>query len=172
MEHYKLIIIAAVSVDGVIGIDNEIPWRIPEDFRHFRNTTIGCMLLVGYNTFKTLPKVAFEGREYIVLNKENPIEDLVDIYQFRNLDMIFSVLDTPNTDVEKVFVAGGAMIYDSLIEYCDEAIITWVNKTYPNGNKRFPIDKLFANFEVHKDQDWQTSKSGLQYKITYYGRKL
>jgi dihydrofolate reductase len=173
MEHCKLIIIAAVSVDGVIGIDNEIPWRIPEDFKHFRNTTMGHMLLVGYNTYKTLPPKAFEGREYIVLNADQPIEDLVDIYQFRNLDMIFSLLNNPNNGVDKIFVAGGAMVYDTLIDYCDEAIITWVNLNLPNGNKRFPIDKLFTNFVAYDNwncasDEWQKSKNNILYKITHY----
>jgi len=174
----KLIIIAAVSVDGVIGIDNEIPWRIPEDFKHFRNTTMDNMLLVGYNTFKTLPPKAFEGREYIVLNADQPIEDLVGIYQFRELDTIFNLLKNPNIDFNKLFIAGGAMVYDSMIDYCDECIITWVNNLYPKGNKRFPIDKLFANFVPYDnwnwqntDDNWQKSSTGMLYKVTYY-RKL
>lgn len=37
MKDTKLIIIVAVSIDGVIGIDNNIPWKIPKDFKHFRN---------------------------------------------------------------------------------------------------------------------------------------
>ena len=89
MTNCKFILIAAVSVDGVIGIDNEIPWRIPEDFKHFRNTTMGNMLLVGYNTYKTLPAKAFEGREYMVVTGGNPIEDVSpDIYHFSELDTI------------------------------------------------------------------------------------
>jgi len=172
MKNCKFIIIAAVSVDGIIGIDNEIPWRIPEDFKHFRNTTMGNMLLIGYNTYKMLPAKAFEGREYIVLTGGNPIEDISPfIYHFKDLDMIFSVLDSHNLDFDKIFVAGGEMIYNSLIDYCDEAIITWVNLNIPNGNKRFPIVNLFANFEVYSDQNWQTSKTGTQYKITFYKRK-
>lgn len=169
MKNCKFILIAAVSVDGVIGIDNEIPWRIPEDFKHFRNTTMGNMLLVGYNTYKTLPAKAFEGRYYMVVTGGNPIEDVSpDIYHFRELDTILHLLNDEKTDIEKVFVAGGAMVYDTMIDHCDECIITWVNKSYPNGNKRFPIDKLFANFEVYSDQDWQTSKIGMLYKVTYY----
>jgi dihydrofolate reductase len=167
----KLIIIAAVSVDGVIGIDNEIPWRIPEDFKHFRNTTMGNMLLVGYNTFKTLPPKAFEGREYIVLNSNDPIEDLVGVYQFRELSTVFYLIEDDKTKFDKIFVAGGAMVYDTLIDHCDECIITWVNKEIPNGNKRFPIVKLFTNFEVYSDQDWQMSKTGLEYRIVFYKRK-
>jgi len=169
MERLKYIIIAAVSVDGVIGVDENIPWRISEDFQHFRRTTMGNMLLVGYNTFLTLPPKAFEGREYMVLCGDNPVKEHGNnIYMFRDLDTIFDLLNDQKTDLEKIFVAGGAMVYDSLIDYCDEAIITWVNKTIPNGHKRFPIDKLFANFEVYSDQDWQTSASGLQYRVTYY----
>ena len=68
---------------------------------------MGQMLLVGYNTYKLLPAKAFEGREYIVLTGGNPVEDVSpDIYHFKDLDMAFSVLDNPNCDVEKVFVAG------------------------------------------------------------------
>jgi dihydrofolate reductase len=172
MKHCKLTIIAAVSVDGVIGIDNEIPWRIPEDFQHFRKTTMGHMLLVGYNTFKTLPPKAFEGREYIVLNNSVPITDLgCDIYQFRDLDMILPQLNNINCDVHEVFVAGGAMIYDTLLDYCDECIITWVNINIPNGNKRFPIDRLFANFVAYEENGWHLSKTNFLYKITHYRKQ-
>ena len=167
----KLILIAAVSVDGVIGIDENIPWRIPEDFKHFRETTMGNMLLVGATTFKTLPPKAHEGREFIILNSGERIEtEQHGYYQFSKLDVVLDLIHHPNVLLDKVFVIGGASIYDLLIDYCDDAIITWVNKTYPKGNKRFPIDKLFATFDEYSDQDWQKSKSGLSYKVTYYQR--
>ena len=170
MENCKLIIIAAVSIDGVIGIDDQMPWRIPEDFKHFRETTMGNMLLVGYTTYKTLPPKAFEGREYMVLNGSHPIENTPNIYQFRSFEMISHVLNSDSNNVEKIFIAGGAKIYDLFIDHCDEAIITWVNKKYPEGNKLFPIEKLLLNFGVEADQEWQTSKTGLEYKITKYKR--
>lgn len=63
------------------------------------------------------------------------------------------------------------MVYESLIDYCDEAIITWVNKEIPNGNKKFPITNLFTNFEIIlEDQDWQMSKTGTEYRIVHYKR--
>jgi dihydrofolate reductase len=133
------------------------------------------MLLVGYSTYKTLPPKAFEGREYIVLNGSHPIIETAGIYQFRSLDMILPQLDNVNCDVDKLFVAGGAMVYDTLIDYCDECIITWVNELYPNGNKRFPIDKLFANFVGYDNwngasEEWQKSKNNFLYKICHYRR--
>lgn len=165
----KLICIAAVSVDGVIGIGDQIPWHIPEDFKHFRKTTIGNSLIIGRNTYLGLPKKALEDRNYLVLNGGEHIENLLDNnFQFSGLDTIMSLINNENIDLEQVFVAGGASIYQLLIDSCDEAIITWVNKSFPNGDKMFPIDKLFTNFEAIEEQEWQRSISGLLYKITRY----
>jgi len=129
----KLIIISAVSVDGVIGIGEKIPWRISEDFKHFRETTMGNMLMVGLNTFKNLPSMALEGREFIILNRDEPfdvIKRTVKTFQFRELDTVLELLNNGMNDFNQVFIIGGASIYNLLIDYCDEAIITWVNKTY------------------------------------------
>jgi len=170
----KVIIISAVSIDGVIGIDEKIPWKISEDFKHFRETTMGNLVIMGYNTFKTLPAKALEGREYMVLNGDNPfpITSNKNVYRFRELSTVLHLIGSGKNVFDKVFVAGGAMVYDTFMEYCDEAIITWVNKTYPEGNKRFPIDKLFNNFTATGETVWMKSKAGLIFKHTYYKREL
>lgn len=170
----KVIIISAVSIDGVIGVDENIPWRIPEDFKHFRKTTMDNLLIMGYNTFETLPAKALEGREYVVLQGDHPFPEKPDgdVYRFRELSTVLELIARGKNSFDKVFVAGGAMVYESLIEYCDEAIITWVNKTYPEGNKRFPIDELFTNFEEDNNPDWERSSTEILYKVMHYKRKL
>jgi len=174
MVNMKLIIIVAVSVDGVIGIDDKIPWRIPEDFKHFRETTMGNMLLVGATTFKTLPPKAHEGREFIILNSGDfiSIDKNKGYYQFKKLETVLELLDNGRNDFNKVYIIGGASIYEALIDYSDEVIITWVNKTYPEGNKRFPITKLFTNFVAVDDDDtgWLESKNNYEYRIRRYIR--
>ncbi len=170
----KLIIIAAVSSDGVIGIDDNIPWRIPEDFKHFRDTTMGNVLLVGATTFQTLPQKAHEGREFIVLNSGERFElPEAKYYQFSDFDVVLDLLHHPNVSLDKVYVIGGSSIYHLMIDYCDEAIITWVNTKFDDlkGAVMFPIDKLFTNFDPYAEQEWQKSTSGLEYKITKYQRK-
>jgi dihydrofolate reductase len=168
----KIIAIAAVAVDGTIGIDNNIPWRIPEDFKHFRETTMGSCLIVGRITYETLPEKAFEGRVYLVLSNGKLIEDgRKDVYWFSDVENLMSYLKTH--DIEKVFVAGGASIYDLMIDYCDEAIITWVDKTFTDGNKKFPVLKLAKDFEmISIDPLWTTSKTGFDYRIAYYKNNI
>lgn len=176
MKNYKLIAISAVSVDGVIGIDGEIPWHISEDFKHFRNMTMGHALIIGINTYLTLPEKAFEGREYFVLDKDGVVAiKRSNVATFETIDQLLQHIDKKfanSAPIENennlVFVAGGAMVYNSLIDYCDEAVITWVNKFYLNGNKFFPIEKLFANFASTDDGDWLTSKSEILYKVVKY----
>jgi dihydrofolate reductase len=162
----KLIAIAAVSLDGVIGIGEKIPWRISEDFKHFRNTTMGHTLIMGYNTFKTLPKKALEGRVYVVLTKNNYAEDNENILYADSIEL--AVMKAKAINNGKVFIAGGAITYDSLLEYCDEAIITWVNKSYPEGDKKFPVDVILTDFNYVSETDWIMSKEGISYKITNY----
>jgi len=169
----KLIIIAAVSVDGVIGIGDNIPWRIPEDFLHYREVTMGNVLLVGVTTFQTLPLKAHEGREFMILNNGErlPLPG-IQYTQFSTLHTALHLLQNPKNNFDKTYVIGGASVYDALIDHCDEAIITWVNKTYPEGDKKFPIDNLFTNFTVTGETVWMESKTGYVFKHTNYRRKL
>ena len=167
MTKPKLIAIAAVALDGTIGIDDKIPWRIPEDFKHFRETTMGNLLIVGNITYHTLPDKAFEGREYIVLNHNRFKTDRPKVYQFSDIDMVLMLLN--NLHFDKVFIAGGASIYNAMIDYCDEAIITVVNSPFLNGNKKFPIEKLVSDFEIltgnewvdNNCEEWLISKTGM-----------
>lgn len=172
MKNTRFIAIAAVSTNGVIGIDNEIPWRIPEDFKHFRETTMGHVLLVGYNTYLTLPLRAFEGRKYIVLNDAMSAEQEFsdNIFQFKYLKDAIKFIADDRFEHNKIFVAGGAMIYHTMINYCDEAIITWVNKNIQNGDKFFPIGEIFTNFTAIDDSGLIMSKTGIEFKIRKYIR--
>jgi len=168
----KLICIAGVAVDGVIGVGDDIPWHIPEDFKHFRVTTMGNILLVGATTFLTLPPKAHEGREFIILNSGERFDlNKNKYYQFSDLGSVMDLISGDDFEPEKVYVIGGASIYDAMIDYCDECVITWVNKTYPEGDKKFPIDKLFTNFVEPQNNYWEKSVSGLEYTVLTYIRK-
>ena len=167
LSNMKLIAIAAVSMDGVIGIGEKIPWHIPEDFKHFRETTMGHTLIMGYNTFKTLPPKALEGRRYIVLSKNHTNEhESENIVFVDNIDKAMDLLNELN--LETVFVAGGSMVYEALLGYCDEAIITWVHETYSDGDKKFPTHILFNDFQYVDETPWMKSKKNTLYKITKY----
>jgi dihydrofolate reductase len=170
------VIISAVSINGVIGIGNEIPWYVPEDFKHYKETTIGHPVIVGLNTFRTLPEKALEGRDYLVLCGEGNLfeNEKNNVHLFETMDdlMNYIKIDLIHYD-DNIYVAGGAMIYDLFIDLCDECIITFINTTIKfeqNTVKFFPVKKLIKLFEPcnYDSTDWQTSKSKLEFRIQKY----
>lgn len=167
----KLIIIAAVAVDGTIGIGDEIPWYIPEDFKHYKETTMGHTLIVGSSTMQSLPKAAHKGRKFLILSRnDHPNFDENQYKFFKSKDQLKEYLDS-NNELDTVYIIGGAMVYKQLLKECDEAIITWVNEKYENSDKLFPIQELFANFTPDGNYDWVTSEiTGTQYCIRRYIR--
>jgi len=180
----KIIALAAVSLDGVIAINGEIPWHIKEDMKHYKSLTTENYQIMGYKTYLTMPEVAFKNRTTMVItNKElandnergvgytcgMKIKRLVEMLRYQ-----VSLITSQNA-----YIVGGQTIYDQMIDDCDEAIITWVNKTFEsqilfteNNIKYFPINKLYEDFEEVETTDWLKSESegGTLYKIVRYAR--
>lgn len=167
----KLIIISAVNPDGIIGINNTIPWHIPEDFKHYKDTTMSHTVIVGYNTYKSLPKEAFIGRTYLVLGGIKRKQD--NVHFFQDLISLTDYIKLHYLHIdETIYIAGGERIYNLFIEDCQECIITWIDKEYKLDNaKLFPLNDLNKFFEEVNSTGWFKSKNDIKYKIAKYVRR-
>jgi dihydrofolate reductase len=172
MRKYKLSIIAAVSLDGIIGVGNNIPWYIPEDLNHYKSVTTGNHIIISSKTYDLLPEVAKKNREYYVLSR-NLNSDKYYPNQFTSVNELLEYFDS-NEDFngKTIYIAGGSQIYEQLIDHCNEAIISWVDILIKEGDKFFPIDKLFHDFQIIDDCSWIKSSQGLNYKHTTYERTI
>jgi len=130
----KIIIIAAVAQNNVIGNKGGIPWHIKEDFAFFQRTTMGYACIMGDRTYDSLPaKVRpLPGRENIILTRN-------DSYQAPGATILHSWQDMLSTikDREKVFLCGGATVYSLGLACADELYITHVQKSF-EGDTFFP----------------------------------
>lgn len=174
----RLIIISAVSSNGVIGVGSEIPWHVPEDFKHFKETTMGHPVVVGLNTFKTLPEKALLGRTYLVLSGNEDISENLryNVHFFENMSSLLDYIKLNYSHLdEEVYIAGGQSIYDQFIDNCDECIITWIDKVIPYSSlddvKIFPTIPLVMKYVCTFTSSWSTSIKGLNYKIYKYTNK-
>jgi|TARA_B100000959_G_scaffold208628_1_gene219115 dihydrofolate reductase len=121
--------IAAMSENRVIGRGKEIPWHIPEDFKWFKETTMGHVLVMGRLTFESIGKV-LPGRETMVLTRgefNHP-----DVTVIRSLDEV-----TPKLEGRTAFIAGGAQIYEQALPHCSDLFLTLV-KCEVEGDVFFP----------------------------------
>ena len=80
----EIIVIVAVAQNGIIGRNNDIPWRIKEDFQHFKDATLGFPCIMGDKTYDSLPVKPLPGRENVVctFDKNYPPQSTTIFYYF------------------------------------------------------------------------------------------
>jgi dihydrofolate reductase len=127
-----LVLIVAVSRNGVIGKDGELPWHIPEDLKHFRKNTLGHAIIMGRKTWdsigRPLPK-----RRNIVVSRQRDLE-LVGADVVHSLD---EALALARTDDPEPRIIGGAMLYREAFPRATRLILTEVQRDV-DGDTYFP----------------------------------
>lgn len=111
-------IIAAVSINGVIGVDNKLPFNYPEDMKHFRKTTADSVVIMGRNTFESIGKPLPKRRNIVISKTMNPTEGL-EIFSSVKLAIEACASETRN-----IWFIGGASIYEEGMLYADEIVLT------------------------------------------------
>jgi dihydrofolate reductase len=133
----EIVIIAALAEDSrVIGRDRDLPWHIPEDLQHFKDLTTGHPLLMGRRTFESIVH-QFGGplpdRRMVVLTTQGRLEDYPEVEAYAALDAALEAL----ADAERVFIGGGATIYEQFLPRADRLELTLIEGTY-EGDTYFP----------------------------------
>ncbi len=127
-----MVLIAAVAQNGVIGDAGTIPWHLPDDFAHFKQTTLGHTLVMGRATYESIGR-PLPGRTTIVLTRDPAwtADGVVVAASFD--DALALAADLPGD----VYVAGGAAIYALALPHADEQILTEVRLS-PAGDTFYP----------------------------------
>ena len=130
--------IVAVTNDYAIGKNNDLLFHLPTDLKYFKEKTLNKIVIMGEKTYHSLPKRPLPNRINIVLS-DNPQFNDSNIIIVRNLSDLFAELKKFNSD--DIFVCGGASIYNLLMDYCDFAYVTKINKIVPAS-----LTCIFAHF--------------------------
>lgn len=127
-------IVVAAAENDVIGLDNELPWQLPDDLKFFKKMTLGMPVIMGRNTWLSLGR-ALPNRLNIVISSS--LQDLPEgVLQFSSLDAAISSLKKDELDC--ICIIGGGQIYKSAIDITDVVYITRVHTTVENGTAFFP----------------------------------
>jgi dihydrofolate reductase len=124
--------VAAVAENGVIGLAGKIPWHLPEDFAHFKETTSGHILILGRTTHEGIGK-ALPNRTTIVLTRDLDWHG-EGVYVAPTLPDALTLADTMEGDV---MIGGGGVVYDAALPYADVQIISEVHAS-PDGDTHYP----------------------------------
>lgn len=153
----KIIAIAAVSDNGIIGVNGGLPWApIPEDMKRFRKLTTGHAVIMGRRTWESLPVKPLYGRKNIVVSA-NPdyissqiIEESWDAFSLEE------AIEYASKKHDLAFIIGGERLYREAFPICDEVYLTRVHQviktTEDDVVARFPDGELF---------DWKFDFEGM-----------
>jgi dihydrofolate reductase len=124
-------IIAAMDQNRVIGLNNHLPWRLPNDLRRFKALTMGKPVIMGRKTHESIGK-ALPGRRNIVLSSHSN-------YQSPGCETALSFAQALEKagDAEEVMVIGGAAVYEAALPQANRLYITLIEEEYV-GDTWFP----------------------------------
>lgn len=160
----KLAIIAAMSRNRTIGINNTLPWRISADLKRFKSLTMGHHLIMGRKTFDSIGK-PLPGRTTVVVTRDGTLT-------IEGCIMAYSLDDAINACVgdDEVFIVGGAEIYTLAMPLVDMIYLTEIRQDV-DGDAHFPeFDKKIWQ-ELAREQCSQETPQALEYDFVTYGRK-
>jgi dihydrofolate reductase len=165
MNKQRLALIAAVARNGAIGRDNDLLFREPADQRHFRESTLGCPVVMGRKTWDSLPARfrPLPGRRNLVLSRDATLKaDGAEVVS--SLDEALA----RTADAPRVCVIGGAQLYALALPRADELVLTEIDADLP-GDVFFPAwDR--AQF-VESSRHGAVSTGGLRYAFVNYQRR-
>ena len=152
-------VIWAQSTSGVIGRDNGIPWRLPEDQARFKELTMGQTVVMGRLTWESLPAAVrpLPGRRNVVISRDPE-------YRADGADVV-----TELPAERDIWVIGGAQLYALALPLADRCEITEVDIDLPRDDDDATAPVLDESW-VGTEGDWLTSDSGLRYRFSSYLR--
>ena len=126
----SITIIVAIAKNNAIGKDNKLLWKISDDLKRFKKYTTNNSIIMGRNTFLSLPNGALPNRQNIVItdNKND---------KFENVDIVYSIEDAIKCAKNDIYIIGGGMVYKTFLPLADKIYLTRVDKEF-DGDVFFP----------------------------------
>jgi dihydrofolate reductase len=125
-------IIVARAKDGAIGQNGKIPWSIPDDLRAFQRETLGGALIMGRNTWLSLPVRPLSKRMNIVVSASQDIAPIV------ASSVKVAIKIAMDHGYQRIYGIGGARIYQEMLPLADRLLISEVDALIPNADTFFP----------------------------------
>lgn len=147
-------LIVAMDMQRGIGINNTLPWRLPEDLAHFKRLTTGHPILMGRKTFESIGR-PLPGRRNIVITR-NPD------WRHDGVETAGSLPDAiAKLNESQAYIIGGAEIYAQALDLADQLDLTCINKTFPCDAFFPPI--VPAEWQETAREEHVSAVSGLGY---------
>ncbi|MBI5890302.1 MAG: dihydrofolate reductase [Nitrosomonadales bacterium] len=160
----KLSLIVAMARNRTIGVNNTLPWRCPEDLKHFKTLTMGHHMIMGRKTFDSIGK-PLPGRTTVVVSRNDDLE-IAGCVVAHSLKEAIAIC----ADDKEIFIVGGAELYRQALSLVDTLYITEIRQDV-EGDAHFPEFDKSEWRETSREVRSQETPQPLEYHFVTYCRK-
>lgn len=137
MENMKISLIVAKSKNNVIGKNNQLPWHLPADLKHFKEITMGKPIIMGRKTFESIGR-PLPGRRNIVISRDKALS-IPGCDIFHSIDDVFEAVKTE----KEIMIIGGADLFSQCLSRADCIYLTVIDA-------EFDGDTFFVDLSAHE----------------------
>ena len=161
----KISMIAAMTDNGVIGIENRLPWKLPNDMKWFRQHTLGKPIIMGRKTFESFGAKPLPERTNIIITRDES-------YQAQDSIVVHSIDEALRAagEVDEVMIIGGASFYEQMVPRADRLYLTFVHANI-EGDAWFPQIDFSDWHEVQRIDCEADEKNALAHSFVILERK-
>ena len=161
----KISMIAAMTDDWVIGIENRLPWKLPNDMKWFRQHTLGKPIIMGRKTFESFGSKPLPDRTNIIITRDEG-------YQAQDSIVVHSIEAAllAAGDVDEVMIIGGASFYEQMLPLADRLYLTFVHSKI-EGDAWFPEVDFSEWHELERIEYEPDEKNSLAHSFVIFDRK-
>ncbi|EAT11037.1 type 3 dihydrofolate reductase [Bermanella marisrubri] len=165
----KIALMAAMAENRTVGINNALPWHLPEDLKYFKRTTSGKAIIMGRKTYESIGR-PLPNRTNIVISR-NPNFQLEGVRIVSSLDDAIELAESVNeiNGIDEVMVIGGAAIYELALPKADRLYLTHVHADV-HGDAFFPEVDFNQFTEISRDDFFADDKNPYDYSFVIYDR--
>ena len=160
----NITLIAAIGKNKELGKNNELIWHIKEDLKFFKNQTINKNIVMGINTFNSLPKLLPQRKHIILTHQEVQVSSEVMI--FHELEKLLEYI---KNNKNEFMIIGGASIYRQFLEYAKKMYLTQIKAIDRKADVYFPD---FLENEWNVDCLYKGEENNIKYEHLVYTRKI
>jgi dihydrofolate reductase len=164
-------IISAIAKNRIIGSKNGLPWHLPADFTYFKNKTVGKVLIMGLNTFKSIGEKPLPARKHVILCDKPDYKvpgNSKDCFLVSSIDEAIKTAKELAKDSE-IFICGGAFVYKQFLPIVDKLYLTYIHQDF-EGDVYFPEFNLTDWKEIFREDHQSDSKNKWPYSFVILER--
>lgn len=161
----SIALIAAMDANRLIGRNNQLPWRLPADLKHFRQMTFGKPVIMGRSTFESIG-VPLEGRQNIILTRDKT-------FRAEGCHVVHSLAASLEmaASAPEVMIMGGSQIYAQFLPMADRLYVTRIEGRVFEGDAWFPLIDQQMWRVIDQQSHGADEKNAYPYTFLIYQRR-